>query len=238
MQDNNGLANVASMLRRRSVTALLAAWAEILVIMLVTMAAIYFAGTASDRSITGWYEGAYNDDTGRYTTGSIFDIGEPDTSDVKNIPVKTRMEIEKLRSQRIQVEKETEKLASERAEIEEKNRRMQDELDVKMAEATYRKEETQTRATTLGATVTRFLTVALAFYLSQILIGFARYHFRLSHHLAMSANALLLAGTDTEKLAQWTEMLSGNIEFGKSPEMPIDKVLDAISDAIKKEAKT
>lgn len=226
MQDNNGLANVAGMLRRRSVTALSAAWAAILVIMLVITAAIYFSGTAIDRPNTDHYTtDSFNWDTYTYTENN-------------NPPVEIRLEIDKLISQRIQVQKETEKLALERAEIEERNRRMQDELDVKMAEATYREKEAQTRATTLWATVTRFLAVALAFYLSQILTGFARYHFRLSHHLAMSANALLLAGTDTEKLAQWTEMLSGNIEFGKSPEMPFDKVLDAIANAIKGEAKT
>jgi len=74
-------------------------------------------------------------------------------------------------------------------------------------------------------------SVVLIIYLSQLLIGFSRYHYRVADKLFSQANAVTICITsgDIEKLGEFVSSMSLDIDFGKSPETPTDKVLDTLA---------
>ena len=74
-------------------------------------------------------------------------------------------------------------------------------------------------------------SVVLIIYLAQLLIGFSRYHYRVADKLFSQANAVTICITsgDIEKLGEFISSMSLDIDFGKSPETPTDKVLDTLA---------
>lgn len=73
--------------------------------------------------------------------------------------------------------------------------------------------------------------VILIIYLAQLLIGFSRYHYRVADKLFSQANAVTvcMASGDMKKLGEFVKSMSLDIEFGKSPDTPTDKILDTIA---------
>jgi magnesium-transporting ATPase (P-type) len=74
-------------------------------------------------------------------------------------------------------------------------------------------------------------SVVLIIYLAQLLIGFSRYHYRVADKLFSQANAVTICITsgDIEKLGEFVSSMSLDIDFGKTPETPTDKILDTIA---------
>lgn len=74
-------------------------------------------------------------------------------------------------------------------------------------------------------------SVVLIIYLSQLLIGFSRYHYRVADKLFSQANAVTICITsgNIEKLGEFVNSMSLDIDFGKAPETPTDKILDTMA---------
>jgi len=86
----------------------------------------------------------------------------------------------------------------------------------------------------ISSLVLRLGAVMLAIYLIQILVGFARYRFKVSEIHAANANALILSNNDIEKFTALSSALSPNQEFGKMPTNPYDKAYDLVRDVASK----
>ena len=84
--------------------------------------------------------------------------------------------------------------------------------------------------------VVRIGSVLVSLYLVQILVGFSRYHFRLADHLEACANGLAMYGSSKpDELVAVVNLLSpSNIDFGKPPDTPSDKLLDVVKEALSK----
>ena len=81
----------------------------------------------------------------------------------------------------------------------------------------------------VGQWVLKVGAVFLAVYLTQIVVGFARYQFRMYHLLNDCADSIDLAEGDVEKLAIIRSALSTEaVDFGKMPQTQIDKAMDVI----------
>ena len=87
----------------------------------------------------------------------------------------------------------------------------------------------------IGGTIVRIGAVAIGIFGVQIMFNFARYHIRLAHHLESSADALELSGENFTNLDILQKVLAPvDIDFGKSPTTPTDKLLDVVHDLVKK----
>ena len=87
----------------------------------------------------------------------------------------------------------------------------------------------------LTSSIVRIGAVAIGIFGVQIMFSFARYHARLGEHLECVADALELTGGNVDQLATLISGISPiNIDFGKGPSSPIEKVLDVVSDLVKK----
>lgn len=83
----------------------------------------------------------------------------------------------------------------------------------------------------IGQWVLKGGAVFLAIYLTQIVVGFIRYQFRMYHLLCDCADAIDLAEGDIEKLEKIRAAVSTDtIDFGKMPQTQVDKAFDAIKE--------
>lgn len=86
----------------------------------------------------------------------------------------------------------------------------------------------------IGQWVLKVGAVFLAVFLTQIVVGFARYQFRMYHLLNDCADSVELAGGDVEKLEKIRSALATDVvDFGKMPQTQIDKALDTIKEVAK-----
>jgi len=83
---------------------------------------------------------------------------------------------------------------------------------------------------TVGNIVLRLGAVMLAIYLVQILVGFARYRFKVAEIHSSNADALILSNGDIDKFSYYTKALSPNTDFVKMPTEPYDKVFNLVKD--------
>lgn len=75
--------------------------------------------------------------------------------------------------------------------------------------------------------------VILAVYLIQIIVGFARYQYRMYYLLSDCGDAVDLADGDIDKLEKIRRALSTDIiAFDRIPESPSEKMLDAVKDIV------
>jgi len=83
----------------------------------------------------------------------------------------------------------------------------------------------------LSGSTLHIASVVLIIYLAQLLIGFSRYHYKVADKLFSQANAVTICITsgDIEKLGEFVSSMSLDIDFGKSPETPTDKILDTLA---------
>ena len=108
------------------------------------------------------------------------------------------------------------------------------ELEIKKTEQATQSEHNSNIYILISAIVLRLASVLISLYLVQILLVFTRYHFRLSDHLDACANSLAVCN-DTNDLSTMVSLLSPtNIDFGKNPETPVEKILDVIKEALSK----
>jgi hypothetical protein len=89
----------------------------------------------------------------------------------------------------------------------------------------------------IGTGVLRIGMVLIAVFIIQILVGFARYYFRLSEHISFSADIVRLSNGNTALIEQLSRALLPNFDFGKIPVSPIQKIVDTSMDTIKELAK-
>jgi len=90
--------------------------------------------------------------------------------------------------------------------------------------------------TVVKESVLRIGAVLLVLYLSQVLVSYSRYHFRVSDHLFAQARALDIAirSGSLSNLDALIAALTPRVEFGKMPATPSDKVLDTVKAAVDK----
>lgn len=84
----------------------------------------------------------------------------------------------------------------------------------------------------ISGSVLQVGAVVVAIYFSQMLVNFSRYHYRVADKLFCKSNALNLAivnGDDLADLDKFAQTLSLDIDFGKMPATPTDKILDVVS---------
>ena len=87
----------------------------------------------------------------------------------------------------------------------------------------------------IGGTIGRVGAVIVGVYGVQIMFNFARYHMRLANHLESSADALELSGENYENLETFMNALTSvDIDFGKNPTAPTDKLLSVVQELVKK----
>mgnify|MGYP001393535781 CR=1 FL=1 len=81
--------------------------------------------------------------------------------------------------------------------------------------------------------------LVLIIYLSQLLVGFSRYHYRVADKLFSQSNAVTLsmASGETEKVIDFVKAMTLDIDFGKMPSTPIEKIADAVSKILSSAAK-
>lgn len=105
------------------------------------------------------------------------------------------------------------------------------ELDLKRAELDKAAEESSRLSSTITNSVTKVGAVLIAIYLVQILLGLMRYHFKLADHIETMSEALKISNDDIDKLEKITAVIGvAHIDFGKSPQTPVDKLAEIIKD--------
>jgi type IV secretory pathway VirB2 component (pilin) len=89
----------------------------------------------------------------------------------------------------------------------------------------------------VGTGILRIGMVLIGIFLIQILVGFARYYFRLSEHIAMSAELVRLGKGNSKTMKELAAILMPTFEFGKMPQSPLQKIVDTSMDTVKELAK-
>jgi hypothetical protein len=80
----------------------------------------------------------------------------------------------------------------------------------------------------VSGTVIRIGAVLIGIFLIQIMVGFARYYFKLAEHLRTCSMAIKLSAGRLSNLKVLVPLLMpSNIEFGKMPNSPIEKISEA-----------
>lgn len=126
----------------------------------------------------------------------------------------------------------TERLSKESDEI------IKTRLELELKKAQFAEETSRNSGltSTISSAVLRIGSVLIALYLVQILLGLTRYHLRLSDHLAACGHALIFSAGDPTKFVELVPILSAShIDFGKPPNTPAEKIIDAIKDALPKQ---
>ena len=112
------------------------------------------------------------------------------------------------------------------------------ELDLKLVEIEKASEEASRNARTITDSVTKIGAVLIAIYLVQILLSLMRYHFKLADHIETISESLKISKGDLEKLERANVVIGvSHIDFGKSPQTPIDKITEVIKELGDKVAK-
>lgn len=126
--------------------------------------------------------------------------------------------------------------AQEYAKDNNEIKRMRLELDLKKVQIDQENYRNSGLTYTISGAVVRIGSVLIALYLVQILFGLTRYHLRLSDHLAACGDVLIISSGDQKKFVELNSVLSAShIDFGKPPNMPIEKITEAIKDAFSKQ---
>jgi hypothetical protein len=85
----------------------------------------------------------------------------------------------------------------------------------------------------ITSSVIRVGAVLIGIFLIQIMVSFARYYFKISEHLSMTASLITLSGGKTSDLKAIAPMfLPEKIDFGKAPASPVEKLFDGAFRAI------
>ena len=77
----------------------------------------------------------------------------------------------------------------------------------------------------------------IGIFLIQIMVGFARYYYRLAEHLRSCSTALKLSRGLAADLKFLVPLIMPNFEFGKIPNSPIEKLSDTAMKTIGEVAK-
>ena len=85
--------------------------------------------------------------------------------------------------------------------------------------------------------IVRVGSVLVAIFLIQILIGLARYYYRIAEHLSARADIVRLGRGDARIIKELAPILLPSVEFGKMPASPVQAVADKAMDTIKDLAK-
>ena len=88
------------------------------------------------------------------------------------------------------------------------------------------------------SSIIRIGAVLIGIFLIQIMVSFARYYYKLSEHLSMTASLISLSGgkiSDLKVIAPL--LLPSQIDFGKTPPSPFEKIVDGGFDAIRELSK-
>jgi hypothetical protein len=83
-----------------------------------------------------------------------------------------------------------------------------------------------------GTIVLRIGMVLIAIFIIQILVGFARYYFRLAEHLSMSADIIRLSDGHGTLIKELSSVLLPTFDFGKMPTSPIQRIVDSTMETI------
>jgi hypothetical protein len=87
----------------------------------------------------------------------------------------------------------------------------------------------------LTSSFIRVAAVALAIFLTQVLVNFTRYQFRIADHLDAVADAIVFSNGDMSQLSTFVNSVSPqHIDFGKHAESPSDKIIDTLKTAIER----
>ncbi len=107
----------------------------------------------------------------------------------------------------------------------------QSELDLKRTELEQSSADARRLASTITDSVTKVGAVLIALYMVQILLSLTRYHFRLADHLTIVAESIKHSDSDTVKLKEIMDLMGVNhIDFGKSPETPMQNIVELIKE--------
>jgi hypothetical protein len=118
-------------------------------------------------------------------------------------------------------------IASKRLDLELKKA----EIELKRSELEKASEEASILTATITESVTKIGAVLISIYLVQILLGLMRYHFKLADHIETMSEAVKIAHDDVDKLEKITGVIGvAHIDFGKSPQSPIDKITNLVKD--------
>ncbi len=84
--------------------------------------------------------------------------------------------------------------------------------------------------------ILRIGAVILVLYLAQVLISYSRYHFRMANRFFALSVALDISikSNNLEKFESYAGALLPDVDFGKMPGTPSDKILDVLKSAIDK----
>jgi predicted PurR-regulated permease PerM len=86
---------------------------------------------------------------------------------------------------------------------------------------------------TLTSSFIRISAVALAIFLTQVLVNFTRYQFRIADHLDAVADAIVFSNGDSSQFETFVGSVSPqHIDFGKHAESPSDKMIETVKAAI------
>jgi hypothetical protein len=89
----------------------------------------------------------------------------------------------------------------------------------------------------IGSGVLRIGMVLIAIFIIQILVGFARYYFRLAEHFSCSADVVRLSDGNARLIKDLSGVLLPGFDFGKMPASPLQRIVDTSMDTIKELAK-
>jgi hypothetical protein len=95
----------------------------------------------------------------------------------------------------------------------------------------------ETIGTFAGSGVLRIGMVLIAIFVIQILVGFARYYYRLSEHISFSADIIRLSDGNTKLIKELSTVLLPSFDFGKMPSSPFQKIVDTSMDTVRELAK-
>ena len=87
---------------------------------------------------------------------------------------------------------------------------------------------------TIGNIILRLGAVLLAIFIIQIIIGFARYRFKISEFHSANADALILSKGEIDKLIQLSDTLSPKVVFSDMPTEPSSKIIELLKEALSK----
>jgi len=80
----------------------------------------------------------------------------------------------------------------------------------------------------IGSSVVRIGSVLIGIFLIQIMVGFSRYYYRLAEHFKVCSVVLRLSKGDVGYMQSVIPLLMpSNIEFGKMPNSPLEKIVDS-----------
>lgn len=70
-------------------------------------------------------------------------------------------------------------------------------------------------------------------FMVQLMFGIGRYYYRLSSHLRMLGNLILVTEGDPTMLSRVaSSLLPFGLDFGRTPHSPVERVLVAAADAV------